>query len=317
MTDSDERELLYRRISDEVRKSVESELAKRYLWLGFVVAAITGTLVTLSVRVLFTDASIELEASKKIQEDTTGRLLAATEASELLVRKTSAQIAKFERTGQSVETRMRSLGDQAASLSKKLAEQSKTNLQISADLGEHVSQLTTIVQTLSSRANLSREEHEIVANQLNAVQAALGKSESGIEAAELRAERSKYHIGVRQLPGVDPLISRLEAIGYSVERFQPDPSDSFPQTTYEAILVGAEIPFSDAIQILSIVRQAHPSFKYIVFGTDISNYVVIGFGIGPEQKKRTVSDSEFNTLLAAQDQQAFHQQLRSLASFEW
>jgi hypothetical protein len=73
--EENERELLRRQLTDDVRETVEKELKRRYTWLGLIAIIFTSGVITLIVDNLLKSAHIELHPAKKVQELTAKRLI--------------------------------------------------------------------------------------------------------------------------------------------------------------------------------------------------------------------------------------------------
>ena len=196
MDEQDALELQRRRLLEDIRESVEKQLIRRYSWIGVVVAAVAGLLVTLTVRDLLSDARVQLAAARQVQEDTTKRLLDATQASTELSATTEASIKKFEAVKTSVERRLQEVISQATSLRTSLAKESTSTLKISADLNTELKRLSKAVGELGARQTASASERKELETQLAAINQSLGQSSIEIEAASQAAELSAYSVRV-------------------------------------------------------------------------------------------------------------------------
>lgn len=196
MDEQDALELQRRRLLEDIRESVEKQPIRRYSWIGVVVAAVAGLLVTLTVRDLLSDARVQLAAARQVQEDTTKRLLDATQASTKLSATTEASIKKFEAVKTSVERRLQEVISQATSLRTSLAKESTSTLKISADLNTELKRLSKAVGELGARQTASASERKELETQLAAINQSLGQSSIEIEAASQAAELSAYSVRV-------------------------------------------------------------------------------------------------------------------------
>ena len=75
MNDEDEKELEQRRLTDEVRQTVERELKKRYSWIGLILAVVMGSLITLLVRQSLAGAEVQLKVTEKLSERVNDQLV--------------------------------------------------------------------------------------------------------------------------------------------------------------------------------------------------------------------------------------------------
>ena len=84
-----------------------------------------------------------------------------------------------------------------------------------------------------------------------------------------------------------------------------------------SVLVGKDIPYTIAKDLLQKSLKLVPSIENIVKGTDFPNLFVVGYGIAYDGKRRTVTDKEFAELLASESDAQFQERLDKVKSFDW
>jgi len=260
---------------------------------------------------MLSDTRVQLAAAGQMQAEATQNIVAATMRSSELEERTTIAIAKFEVVEADVEKRMNAFGEQAASLSDRLAKGSQTGLEVSADLREQIAEISAVVEDLFSSVDIASGDREAISDRLVGVGNSLKLSKSGIETATKQAELSKYPISViSELPDADSLIVQLEKEGYSVSRFEDVQSADY----VSAIVVGKNIPIANAIPILKLVRQHYPNMNFLIVRSN-SNKISIGKSISKSARNPIggpAQESDFERLFAAQSQEEWDEQLRSL-----
>jgi len=316
MNEHDALELQRRRLVDEVRDSVEKQLLRRYSWAGAVVAAIAGLLVTLTVRDLLSDSRVELAAAQKVQEDTTTRLLDATEASTILSAKTEDSIEEFHAIKDSVEKRLQELSTQASSLRSSLSRESTSTLKISGDMNAKIQRLTKVVTNLSEKVAASDVERVSLAETLGAIDRSLDKSADTIAAASRTAELSEYFVVIH--PGMDgshTLANDLRVEGFDVSELIGKGGDS--KRDHNAAVIGTDLPYQIATRLLRATKELLPEVNKLVRGKTFPKRFDIGYVFSSDDKSRTVTEQEFRDLVASNSDAEFAERLESLKSYEW
>lgn len=147
MNEKDELELKTLKLAESVRQKVEQELKRRYLWFGFALAIIVGSLITLTVDRVLKGTQISLAEAQAIQK------MATTNLATVALR--SDQRAKqFEQ----YQKEITDLNEIAGSIADQLKEATGSNLKYSSELRDDISELSTVVQFLAAKHAPAKEK---------------------------------------------------------------------------------------------------------------------------------------------------------------
>jgi hypothetical protein len=135
MNTEEEKELERRRMTEEVRMAVESELKKRYSWIGLIVAVIMSSVITLTVREILTPARVQMGIMETLQ----------TRAMEQL-NDTSIQSEKLN-------TQFEDLWQKSEKIRENLVEATENNLGFTDDLHAKMAALSSVVSSLNANVN--------------------------------------------------------------------------------------------------------------------------------------------------------------------
>ena len=193
--DNERQELIELRLTERVRERVESDLKRRYMWLGIVALVFTSGTVTLIVNSFLLDARIKLETARSLQETTTQQLSKAAEK----VTKFANDAKKIEQTigagARTAEDKFSDLANRADRLANQMSVFSKDSFRVSQELRREVASLSKILKkSLEKKAG-----SENLRQQVETVLESLDKSEKVIQRAE--KETRKFIAGYN-----DPLL---------------------------------------------------------------------------------------------------------------
>ena len=166
MDDENERELERRRLTDEVRSAVESELKKRYSWIGLILAVVMGSLITLLVRQSLAGAEVQLKVTEKLSERVNDQLV-------------------------DLEQRAKSLG-------RHLADVTEQSLRFSDDLRTQINEQNNVVAGLNTSIIALKEKSSGVrskdtfGDKIGKIGTALKRSEDDIKAAIEQTRKAKW-----------------------------------------------------------------------------------------------------------------------------
>ncbi len=147
MNDKDHFEFEKLKLIKSVRQAVEQDLKRRYSWLGFALAIIVGSLITLTVDRVLKGAQISLAEAQAIQK------MATTNLATVALR--SDQLAKqFEQ----YQKEITNLNEIAGSIAGQLKEATGSNLKYSSELRDEISELSAVVQFLAAKHAPAKEK---------------------------------------------------------------------------------------------------------------------------------------------------------------
>ena len=135
MNTEEEKELERRRMTEQVRLAVESELKKRYSWIGLVVAVVMSSVITLTVREILTPARVQMGVMKELQTQALKQL-----------NDTSIQSKKLN-------TQFDELWKKSEKIRENLVEATETNLGYTEDLHAKMAALSNVVSSLNDNVN--------------------------------------------------------------------------------------------------------------------------------------------------------------------
>lgn len=166
MNDENEKELERRRLTDEVRQTVERELKKRYSWIGLILAVVMGSLITLLVRQSLSGAEVQLKVTEKLSERVNDQLV-------------------------DLEQRAKSLGQH-------LADVTEQSLRFSDDLRTQINEQNNVVAGLNTSIIALQEKSSGVRSKdtfggkIGKIGTALKRSEDDIKAAIEQTRKAKW-----------------------------------------------------------------------------------------------------------------------------
>jgi hypothetical protein len=135
MDKEEEKELEQRRLTDEVRLAVESDLKRRYSWIGLVVAVIMSSVITLTVREILLPARVQMGVVEELQ----GRAM--------------KQLGETSSQSEKLTTQFMELEQASEMLRQKLVEASQTNLEFTEDIRVKMTELSGVVSSLITQVN--------------------------------------------------------------------------------------------------------------------------------------------------------------------
>ena len=179
MDDKDERELERRKLTDEVRQTVEHELKRRYSWIGLIVAVIMSSLITLTVREILYPARVQMEVMKELQKQATVQLA-----------NTSSQLANTSLQSEKLNTQFKELLQTSEILKQRLVEGAQANLGFTDDLSVKMAELSGVVLSLNAKVNeliVKKPGTKTVGN----LQPRIGKIEKGLRLSREDIEKAR------------------------------------------------------------------------------------------------------------------------------
>ncbi len=172
MDNKEERELERRRLTDEVRSAVESELKKRYSWIGIVVAVIMSSVITLTVREILLPARVQMGIIEEFQD------------------RAMKQLGKTSLQSEKLNTQFKELLQTSEILKQRLVEGAQANLGFTDDLSIKMTELSGVVLNLNAKVNeliVKKPGTKTVGN----LQPRIGKIEKGLRLSREDIEKAR------------------------------------------------------------------------------------------------------------------------------
>ena len=278
---TDETELIRRRLVEDVRKEVVAELKRLYAWMGIVATVAVSGVLYVAVWAALADARVKLESSHSVNDLLSTRLADAVNQAEQLRSQSVILVRDFQEAKDRAATRMNDLSARAEELVHKVSTAERGNLVISDDLQKQITQLNSVVERFVTTTTDSGADSTDMLETIRNVEMASDRTSKGIEAAIKRSEFVKYPIYLRRLPGSIALEEDLRSLGFRVHDLGPPSSGAVP-TSYDAILIGRDVPKEVAATVLRTAKL-HLAFLRFVAEGDRPEEIDIGF---PEDEIR-------------------------------
>ena len=171
-----------------MRESVETELKRRYWWLGVITLVLSSGTVTLIVNAILVDARLKLETARAVQEMSSDRINKASDEVAKLMDRTAKVQSEFERRAQEAEARFVGLNDKAKSLGEELSTSSKRTLAVSLELQEQLASLGDVVRKLAVSPSTGARDRDSLNLSLDELQRRRALSEAKISDAEAKTK---------------------------------------------------------------------------------------------------------------------------------
>jgi hypothetical protein len=248
---SDQIELIRRRLTDEVRDSVEKELKRRYSWIGIVAIVLTSGGLVLWVKNALFDARVKLESAQEVQKAATLKVSKAAESADQIQQRVIDVETKATEASNSINRTIR----QAAAVRKDLSEISTANLGVSEKLRSDFDALTGVVNTLvATQPQLGKQITEL-RNSTMSIKA-------DIDMHRTRAELAKYDVVIFPFRSALELSEELRREGFSTRfaDFAIMGESATATRNHANISFPADMPVEIAFQIFNAC-QKHSYFE--------------------------------------------------------
>ena len=306
--DKKEIELIKRRLVDDVRNSVESELKRRYSWLGIIALIFTSGVITLIVNSMLIDGRVSLQSAAKVQEMLSDRLkVAADNTEELNIKAKNAQKdinnkhIEISKKAKGLEDKINELVHLANDTRKIFSAITEKGFSVSEELNQKLEGLNNIVNELAQQQSKNNKKVAELIPKIKNFQESIKSTKQDITKAKDRANLSKYPIRVRNTEGTKNFIKDMNELGFPVIKASFKGSmDKIDKEKLKGIIISLELPVNLVKTVIRKAKEHLPSIEYILLGDTLgaSGYTFVGASTEWASKhNKPLTEEEFKSLL--------------------
>lgn len=261
MPTGDRIELAELRAAENVRTAVEQDLKKRYMWVGLIVAALTGGTITLVVKSNVDSALLGTQQKLAVAEALEQRNLKALDDFDKVMLRMGdldKSLNGLTKSASETQKEFADLQTSADSLRKDQFASSKDVLDVARRLDDKISILASAVKELNPNKIANEEIEKLIA-----------KSQT-IKPVLARAEKRQYAIKISNFSNVDQLVNTLTTKGYSVSIYNSgvgvyEPAD------WQVMWIGKDFPYDFANDVITTAFKFFPTLRYIEIRGDFGS----------------------------------------------
>jgi hypothetical protein len=286
---------------------------QKYMWLGIIVAFVSGGGTLLLVNSVLSGARTKLAVSEAIL-DKSNKKLEDVDKAMSTVNAFEEKLRVIAENANAADAHYKSLFSRSKATAKELSDFSRENLAVSEILQQQLGRLTDVVNELSDRA---APHDPRLGDAIRSIVSGIGTASSEIVRNRRGLDLSQFPIEVRRFQPdqqiTENIMSDLRAEGLTARYFRMGMFEETPERN-RAILVGRAVPVEVAAKAIAVAKKHAPFLKYVRFDFRDEEYITIG---GNTQKAieaavRPATDEEFDALMnAKQSQTDFHRLIES------